>query len=341
MTQAADATPGSRGGDREPALSVVLPARRFADVRRTLRHLRAQSGRERIELVLVAPSLQELGLREQEVAGFAGVRVVEAGALREIHRAYAAGVRSARAPVVAFAEDHAFPEPGWAEALLGRHAEPWAVVGPEVANANPGSVTSRADFLIGYGHWMPPAPRGPAPFLPGHNSSYKRDVLLEQGTALEEKLASETVFHFELAEAGRGLYVEPAARIAHVNFSRLASALRLQWLAGRAFAAARSRRWSPARRLLYVAAFPLFPPLRVWRTLRLLFRPGRPRGMAVSVTPLLALALTVEAVGQVLGYAVGAGDVERRLASLDFDRTQHLNASDRRALVEPEERPFR
>ena len=93
--------------------------------------------------------------------------------------ARARGVRAARAPIVAFTEDHSFPQPGWAAALVAAFTGGVSVVGPMVENANPGSAVSWANFLLEYGEWMPPGrPHGHA-HLPGHNSAYRRAVLLE------------------------------------------------------------------------------------------------------------------------------------------------------------------
>ena len=74
--------------------------------------------------------------------------------------------------MVVLSEDHSFPEAGWAEALIEAHRGPWSVVGPVVRNANPDSLISWADFLLGYGTWLDPAPGGEISQLPGHNSSY-------------------------------------------------------------------------------------------------------------------------------------------------------------------------
>lgn len=76
------------------------------------------------------------------------------GHMRSTARARAAGVRAATAPVVALAEDHAFPAPGWAEAFIERHGEGWAAVGPVISNANPRSATSWANLLIEYAPWL-------------------------------------------------------------------------------------------------------------------------------------------------------------------------------------------
>ena len=120
----------------------------------------------------------------------------------------AAGVRAARAPIVAFAEDHCFPEPAWARALLEAYAAgDIAAVGAVFRNANPGTLVSWCDFAIAYGPWIDPTPGGDQPFIAGHNSSYRRDVLLELGGRLDDLLESETVLHLELRARGKRVVV--------------------------------------------------------------------------------------------------------------------------------------
>src|SRR3954464_6331753 len=112
-----------------PAMSVVVVTPdTYETVRETIKHLRAQNVKERLEIVLVAPSADALGADEKELAGFRRFSVVPVGHMRSTARARAAGVLKASAPVVAFAEDHAFPAPGWAEALINAHRKEWAAV---------------------------------------------------------------------------------------------------------------------------------------------------------------------------------------------------------------------
>jgi hypothetical protein len=39
-------------------------------------------------------------------------------------------------------------------------------------------------LLIGYGLWLIPSPSREVEFLPGHNSSYKRDVMCSWNTGI-------------------------------------------------------------------------------------------------------------------------------------------------------------
>src|SRR5262249_35044767 len=93
---------------------------------------------------------------------------------------HAAGVRRASAPIVALAENHSFPEPGWAAALIQAHraAPSRAAVGPELGNANPERAVSWAYLFSYFGRWAEPAAAGIVEVLPGHNPSNKRDILL-------------------------------------------------------------------------------------------------------------------------------------------------------------------
>src|SRR5688500_5467858 len=100
----------------------------------------------------------------------------------------------------------------------------------------------------GYGPFLWPTPSREVDFLPGHNSCYKRDVLLGYGDRLESMMESETVLHWDLRANGHRLYLEPAARVAHMNFSLWLSWIPAQFLNGRLFAGARAREMSHPRR---------------------------------------------------------------------------------------------
>jgi hypothetical protein len=210
-------------------------------------------------------------------------------------------------------------------------------VGPVVRNGNPASVVSIADFLIGYGPWMEPAPRAQVPFLPGHNSSYRRADLLALGPQLAPMLEAETVLHLRWSREGRLLLLEPGARVRHINMSRWSSWLPAQLLGGRSFAVARSRGWSGWRRLFYAAAWPLIPPLRAWRIIQQHRRRGHPTTALLPATPALALGLLADGLGQAQGYLFGEGQWQGRppgataalLARFEFNRIDHVRPCER------------
>jgi hypothetical protein len=269
-------------------------------------------------------------LPEEPLRGFAAVRVVEAGVIKSVGQSNALGVREASAPVVALAEDHAFPEPDWARVLIEAHEGPWSVVGPVVCNFNPDSTVSRADFLVGYGPWSDKPHRSgeEVAALPGHNSSYKRDVLLALGVELEAALHAETVLHWRLHAEGHRLWLEPKARLHHTNFALWRIWLPVQFHQGRMFAASRAAGWSRNRRLLYALASPLIPLVRLWRTVRASREAARPDTFMA-----LIIGFLCDGLGQMFGYAAGGGRSAERLLDMEFGRVRHVTRRDRQMMA--------
>lgn len=323
----------SEGGN--PALSVVLLAPdSWQALTTTLRHLRAQTEVERIEMVIVAESATRLGLDPAAVAGFGRHRVVEIGPLRSLGHALAAGVRASSAALVAFAEDHAFPHPTWAAALIDAHHGPWAAVGPLILNANPDTATSWADLLLGYGAWIDPARCGERDSLPGHNSCYRRQILLDYGDRLAPLLEAETNLHWDLRRKGERLYQSRAVQTRHTNFSRIGSFAAACFWNGRVFGATRALDWDAKRRVFYAAASPLIPVVRLWRIVRETPSAGVSRSTLLRALPALACGLVLDAIGQMLGYLLGGGRAAEYLSRMESDRAHHVTEMDRRALFD-------
>ena len=314
---------------------LILTPVGFELIRETVRHLRAQTARERLELVVVAPSRDALGCFEFEAQGFARVRVVEAGEIRRASSAKALGVRAARAPFVAFAEEHCYPEPEWARLLLAAHARGWDAVGPQMCNANPSSAVSRAGLYLNYGACLAPAEPGPSSRLPWHNISYRRELLDAYGEDLQTLLAVEGLLLEDVRARGHGLYFEAAARTHHVNISRLSSWVAHSFWGGRMFGAARARgkKWSKFRRLAYGGGGPLIPLVRVRRALPEVYRTGAGHRDVARVLPAMLAGLIPHALGEVAGYAFGAGPSEERYSSFELNRSLHVTERDRRELA--------
>lgn len=329
-----DSGPSVNGDGAEcemPAMSVVvITPDCYATVRKTIRHLRAQKVCGSLEIIIAAPSVKELELDDSEMRQFLRFKVVEVGHMASTARARAAGAREATAHVVAFAEDHAYPAPGWAEALINRHREDWAAVGPVMTNANPRSITSWANLLIEYAQWLDPAEGGEREHLPGHNGSYKRTILLEYGERLEAMMDAESVLHWDLRSRGHRLYLEPKARTFHQNFSVQAASLTLRFNGGRLFASSRARDWPAWRRAVFACASPLIPALRCLRITREVLKPGRPRHLLPRLMPALIVGLVFDGVGEMTGYAFGAGRAMAKLSDMEFHRERYLAAHDRR-----------
>ncbi len=314
-------------------MSVILATPdTFKTIQKTLSYLRAQTVKEQLEIVIVAPTKDQLGLDASALQDFLKFQVVEVGPIPSVAFANAAGIRRASAPVVAFAETHAFPNPEWAEALIEAHKQPRAAVGPAMANANPESAISWASFLIAYSRWMEPIEAGTIDDLPGHNSSYKREIILEKyGDKLEELLETESILHWDLQSSGYPLYLETRAKTQHLNPSLPGSFLAELFYYGRLFAAARAQQWSCFRRLVYTASSPLIPLVRIRHTLPNVRRAKQHYKLPPFIWLPIIAGLIAGSLGEMLGYASGAGKAMQQMKEYEYHRDRHLAERDRQA----------
>lgn len=307
-------------------LSVILiTPDSYETIRRTVHCLRSQSIKNRMELVIVAPSTNALQIDPSELREFLQYRIVETGKIRSIGSAYAEGIRQASAPIVALGEDHSYPQPGWAEGLLSAHRQPWAAVGPVMDNANPKGAISWADFLISYSPWMKVTSNGSIGFLPGHNSSYKRATLLNYGARLDDLMEAECLLHWDLCAKGNELCLEPSAKTFHTNFGLASSLILANYYSGRQFSASRAENqsWTLSRRLFYTAASPMIPPVRFWRILKDMRRLKNEKLPRISIFASLIAGLIADGIGQLIGYTLGAGNATSKLVELEFHRDRH------------------
>lgn len=307
-----------------PLLSaIVIIPDTYQTVARTMQALQKQTAASRMEIVFIVPASAAVDVPPDAVVPFWGVQTVTVSNLT-VARALAQGVRKARAVVVAFTEDHAFPAPNWAERLVHAHQKPFAAVGPAMRNADPSSLVSCADFYMGYGKWAEPIDSGVFDFLMEHNSSYKRDLLLAYGARLDAMLESETVMQFDLSRRGHTFWLEGTTYTAHTCFGRWRPWLAASLWHARSFAAHRSATWSFARRMLYTVTAPLLPFLRINRIRHSVARGKWSPGARIKLYGALLIGLAFDAVGESLGYVLGAGDTSAQSVEHEFHRERHL-----------------
>jgi len=179
-------------------------------------------------------------------------------------------VRMARAPIVAFLEEHVLVRPGWAEAMLEAHAGGWAGVGPEVYNSAPGQGLSDLIYLTGFGEWVPPLKPGESSLIPGQNSTFKRDVLLGYDSELDRLLEADIFLQWRMRTDGHKLWHAPDARIEHSSEGNLRTLMFGYYLVMRNFAPLRAElyHWSPLKRALRLIFTPFAP---LYRSARLLW----------------------------------------------------------------------
>ena len=242
--------------------------------------------RERMEIVFVTTTVEDLQPDEEWLSVFASWKGVPIGRLVSMPAARAAGTRAASCPYIAFTEQHCFPDEGWAQAIVDAfEAHRADVVGPVLGNANPGLALSRVNLCIEYGHWMAPHRGGLIDHLPGHNSAYRRDLLLALGDGLEAAMESEFAIHIEWRAQGKRLWLEPTARVFHTNITDLLAHCRAACAFQRPWALRRANGWGWPRRVGYALAWPLIAAVRLPRVIQDIIRTGQGEIPAASDVP--------------------------------------------------------
>ena len=317
------------------ALSVVLATvDRYQRVQRTVAHLEAQTIRSQLEVVLVAPSIESLQLKEDPGGDFYDFKILEVGEIRSLSKVKVQAIEACSADLVVFAEDHSWPEPCWAEAIVEAHQAGYAVVGPRILNANPDSVLSCANYFACFGSWCEASPAGEVSQTPWHNTSYRREHLLQLGSELPKLLEVEVLLQDRLRQQGFHLFLLEKACTYHLNISRLGSWIRQAFWAGKLFAGTRWREkhWGPMRRLIYIFGAPLIPLVRLQRLLPILRQRQAPDPSSLKLYSTLMLSFAIHAVGEACGYAFGVGSASQRYLEFEARRLEALSHRDRSKL---------
>lgn len=293
------------------AIVVVGARRQYAAV--CLQSLLEQGLGDRLEILLM--DLAPPGAPPVLHADAVPVRRIVLPSTTLFAEARAAAVGLARAPIVAFLEEHTFALPGWAAAVLAAHRGPWAAVGTQVVLGNPGWGRSDLIGLLNYGHFFAPLERGESRRIAGHNATFKVAALRALGEDLPLLLGSDIVLHQRLLALGHRFFIEPAAAVAHRNESDLRSIGRGIFLWYRCYGPLRARegRWSWARRLLYVLAAPAIPLYYLAHHVPFVCR-ERKQGwpLVVRNLPFVFALQLCGALGQAVGLMRGAGSAPQR-----------------------------
>lgn len=320
-----------------PRLSFVIVARRFAHPRRVIEHLLRQTALAEIELVLVTEDRATFAADQTLLSRFPHHVVIEHGPIRRIADAVAHGMRAARAPLVMWGEDHAFPAPDYAERVLARAHEPWTAIGPGFRNANPTVALGWAMLLTSYTVWVEATGGGEQADIPGHDSSYRREALLALGDDLPALLEPQGGLHARLRAEGGTLLFDPGITIHHINPSRIDAALQHRFDSGVRTATLRStrERWSVIRRIAHAVALPLWWARRTrWALgawLRIRRAPLRCAGDAArspAVPAWIALAGLFASLGEAFGALAGDTDSAIALAEFELDRSRLRSVRD-------------
>ena len=305
-------------------LSVILiTASTYERIAKTIRRLAAQEIADRIQLVIVHQAENPPEVIPEDLESFGEVILFPTGTFQSTGDPRADAVSVAKGPVTVFAEDHCFPEPGWAQALVRAHSGGHGAVGPSMRNANPKTLLSWVDMCLNFGPSVQRDNSEETSLLCWHNTSYPTQLLLDQED-LGSLLEAEGVFYRRLEEMGRSLYREASAHVTHTNISGLRGFILGQFWGTRLFWATLTsvEGWSWPKRLLFALASPAVGARRFLRASQDLGRTNP--GHSLAALPYLALGTTILTGGIVAGSLFGAGNCMTYRLSLEFERERYL-----------------
>lgn len=220
-------------------------------------------------------------------------------------RRRAAGLREARAPLVAIIEDRGAPRPDWARAMIEAHARrPDAVIGGPVEIGAKGAALW-AIYFVDFGRYQAPFDAEHPEYVTDTNIAYKREALEAVRHLWAEKY-QEPAVNWALKERGYSLCLTPEPRTVQrrtpIGLAAMASE-RFHW--GRLYGMIRSRGRSGFDRLKWSALTPLLPFALYLRNLRRQLRLKRDLGAFALATPAMFYLHFFWSLGELAGYAAG------------------------------------
>ena len=154
---------------------------------------------------------------------------------------------------------------------------------------------------------MPPVQAGSTRVIPGNNVAYKRWAV--ESSAAEDRKGGfwEITLHPMLLQRGYQFHMEPNMVVSHQKHFGVWEYIRQRYHYSRYYAGFSTQRRSLLFRLFRLATCILLPPLLMQRILSSGFSKRRFLKELLLSVPLLLVFTTVWALGEMVGYLLGAG----------------------------------
>ncbi len=294
-----------------PVSVVIAWVNSFELLQPGLDALQNQSGRAPAEVIVVTRRGEDDQSRLRRA--YPSVIVLPAPPGTSIPALRSLGIKHARgAAAVAVTEDHCVPCGDWISRIEQGIASGCAVIGGPVENAWTRRQRDWAAFLTEYAGAIRGGVAETVSQLPGNNVAYHRDLTAGLCATLDRG-QWESFFHRQLAAGGVRFAFDPEMVVHHRRPFGFGYFVSQRYHFSRSFAAMRNQSLTVAGRLVYAMGSALLPPLLVVRGFQTLRGKQRFVGRYVACLPLIGIYVTVGAIGEMVGYALGGGNSLERV----------------------------
>lgn len=278
---------------------------------RCLGSLGDQAAAAGAEVIVVDRCGEETRARLAREAPFAKV-IAATGHRPSVPELRLLGVQEATGEIVAVLEEHCVAPPGWAEAVRSGFRPGDVAIGGPILDSDFARARDWVVYFSEYHNYLPPWPEGERYALNGANVAYRRDAVLKHADTLGSGYW-EVVLHPRLAADGGTFRSVPGMGAHHTGPFDFGYYLEQRYLLSRVWGGTQRRSASPAKRLVYLIAAPLFPLLLLARIAQRVFASGHRVGKFLQALPLLVPVAIAYVWGEWLGYLLGPGDALERV----------------------------
>ncbi len=281
----------------------------------TLESLRCQRGMHTYEVIVADRRNDNISRTIEEK--YPEVRLIACPPETSLPELRAIALDHASGQFVVVTEDHCVPADDWLESIARTFstAPPrTAAVGGCIENSVCDTALDWATFFCEYGSFLAPVTEGPSLVLPGMNVAYVHSILRNIDRSVLTGGFWETTLHPILLNTGKVMISTPTIKLYHSKKFSLMLFVRQRFLYSRHYAGQRFGHHQMTRRLIAFAATPVLPLVLLYRLLKQIGSKNRLRLELALALPILVLFVMVWAYGEMVGYALGAGDA---LASIE------------------------
>ncbi|MBP7461598.1 MAG: hypothetical protein KBA26_09950 [Candidatus Delongbacteria bacterium] len=288
----------------QPQISViVMCGKRQGMLDRFLRSFISTQPLDKVEMIFFLPQDFNPDIPESQFS-FPIQRITYSGI--DYFPMLARAVESASSDTILFQENHTDLRVNVIDPLLeiiqsGNYDSVGCVIHPGSKN----SITDWTAYFSHYLGWGPGHPVGPTTgILPGHNSAWKKSVLMGLGDQLPLYLQAETILYWKLAKQGHQFYFTDRFYLIHDDKMGFGEMLAESFWFGWIFADTRQKveGWSRIKRWIYAVAVYAKPLIRLWQVCRSIpHRQSMSPFLAVMLLPTIGLNYFANAAGESIG----------------------------------------